>query len=175
MTRLPGAPARAHGDVLFGILWTGLGLAIAIASWRMDRLEGQGIEPYSAPGLVPGVLGGILAAFGLVLTLRRCPVPGPGDAPPDEGAGEAGTAEPWRVGLALLLCLGFGIGLLGHGPPFWLAAFLFVFLAILLFEAPERWRAGTLGRGALAALLIAGGASAAVTGVFQTLFLVRLP
>lgn len=169
-------PPRA--DALFGTLWTGLGLAIAIASWRMDRLEAQGVDPYSVPGLVPGMLGLLLAAFGLILALRswrgrrRTALP---DAPLAEGEGAAGVAEPWRIGLALLLCLGFGLGLLGRGPPFWLAAFLFVFLAILLFELPDRRRDGTLLRGAARAALVAGLGSAAVTFVFQEVFLVRLP
>ncbi|MBX9699094.1 MAG: hypothetical protein K2X74_06640, partial [Acetobacteraceae bacterium] len=77
--------------------------------------------------------------------------------------------------LALLLCIGFVLGALGHGPPFWLAAFGFIFLAILLFEWPERRCAGTLLRGAAQAALIAAVASAAITLVFQEVFLVRLP
>lgn len=164
--------------MLFGVLWTGLGLAIAIASWRMDRLEGQGVDPYSVPGLLPGMLGVLLAAFGLILALRGRrgqPRPAGTDAPPEEGASAGGVAEPWRIGLALLLTLGFGLGLLGRGPPFWLAAFVFAFLAILLFELPERRRDGTVARGAARAALVAGLGSAAVTFVFQEVFLVRLP
>jgi len=179
----PRHPAHARPaeprDFLFGILWTGLGLAIAIGSWRMDRLEAQGVDPYSVPGLVPGMLGVLLACFGLLLLLRgwrgRPPAALQDAAPPDEGAGAGGTAEPWRIGLALLLCLGFGLGLLGRGPPFWLAAFLFVFLAIVLFELPDRRRDGTLTRGTARAALVAGLGSAAVTFVFQEIFLVRLP
>ena len=86
-----------------------------------------------------------------------------------------GPTEPWRMALALLLCIGFVVGALGHGPPFWLAAFLFVFLAILLFEWPDRRLTGTLRRGAVQAALVAAGASAAITFVFQEVFLVRLP
>ena len=66
-------------------------------------------------------------------------------------------------------------GALGRGPPFWLAAFTFVFLSILLFEWPERRREGTLARGAAQAFAIAAVGSAAVTFVFQEVFLVRLP
>lgn len=165
------AGGNDRADALFGTLWTGLGLAIAVASWRMDRLEAQGVDPYSVPGLVPGMLGLLLAAFGLLLALRGgAPA---ADTPPTDAA--ASVAEPWRIGLALLLTLGFGLGLLGRGPPFWLAAFLFVFLAILLFELPDRRRDGTLLRGAARAALVASLGSAAVTFVFQEVFLVRLP
>ncbi len=157
----------ARGDLRFGILWTAIGLAIVVESWRMDRLEQQHINPWTAPGLVPGLLGLVLAILGLVMMLRR-------PAPREEESADA-QAEPWRVGLALALTLGFGVGVLGTGVPFWLAAGGFVFLAILLFEWPERRAAGTLARGAIQAALIATVAAAVITVVFQEIFLVRLP
>lgn len=152
-------------DRVFGLGWTLLGLAMIVESWRMDRLEQQHINPYTVPGLVPGLLGVVLVAFGIVLAARR--------APPAEAA--HGVAEPWRVGLALVLCLGFAGGLVGSGLPFWAAAFAFLFLAILLFEWPERRAAGTLARGAAQAAAIAGCAAALISVVFQEVFLVRLP
>jgi len=79
------------------------------------------------------------------------------------------------VALALLLCLGFGLGLVGSGVPFWAAAFVFLFLAVLLFELPERRREGTVARGVGLALGVAAGGAAFATLVFQELFLVRLP
>jgi hypothetical protein len=168
--RPAGAAARA--DLPFGLFWTALGLGILAESWRMDRLEAQGINPYTAPGLVPGLLGAVLAVFGLVLARRgwlgRPPGGGEEEAP-------AERAEPWRVALALALCLGFGFGALGSGAPFPLAAGLFLFLAVFLFELPDRRREGTVARGALSAALVAAGAAAAITFVFQELFLVRLP
>lgn len=172
-----------RADFLFGLSWTALGLVVLVESWRMDRLEAQHINPYTAPGLVPGLLGVVLAVFGLVLTQRgwrgrrpeAAPAAGVVDdvSPPAEAPGS--HAEPWRVALALLLCLGFGAGLLGRGPPFWLAAALFLFLAVLLFQLPERLREGTLARGALVAAAVAAGGAAFVTLVFQEVFLVRLP
>lgn len=133
----------------------------------MDRLEQQHINPWTAPGLVPGLLGLVISVLGLVLLLRR---PVPAEEPSGEGA-----AEPWRVGLALLLTTGFGVGVLGTGVPFWLAAGGFVFLAILLFEWPERQAAGTLAQGIIQGAIIATCAAAAITLVFQEIFLVRLP
>jgi hypothetical protein len=152
------------GDRAFGLGWMALGLGIVVESWRMDRLEQQQINPWTVPGLVPGLLGVVLAAFGLILALRR------------GGAAEAaGPLDAWRAGLAALLCLGFGAGLVGSGLPFWAATFVFVFLAILLFEWPDRRAAGTGLRGAASAGAIAAGTAAIVTLVFQEVFLVRLP
>lgn len=159
---------RQRSDFLFGTFWLALGAAIAVESWRMPRLEEQHINPYTVPGLVPGLLGGLLAIFGLILAVRGWRGIGPVLA---AAAGAAG----WRIGLALLLCLGFGLGVLGHGPPFWLAAAIFLFLAVLLFEWPERRAAGTVARGVVRALLVAAIGGILVTFVFQELFLVRLP
>ncbi|MBY0329656.1 MAG: tripartite tricarboxylate transporter TctB family protein [Acetobacteraceae bacterium] len=167
MTSAAAPPLRQRADLLFGLGWIVLGAAIAAGSWRMDRLEGQGVEPYAVPGLVPGLLGILLALLGLAMALRARRGPAAGT--------EAARAEPWRAALALVLVAGFVLGLLGRGPPFWLAAFIFMFLAILLFEWPDRRRAGTLARGAVQAVLIAAAASAIITLVFQEVFLVRLP
>jgi hypothetical protein len=167
-----------RADRLFGLGWTLLGFAIVVESWRMDRLEVQHINPWTVPGLVPGLLGVVLAVLGIALATRRPPTPatpqhelfGIEDAPPAEDA-----AEPWRVGLSLLLCLGFAGGLVGHGLPFWAASFVFVFLAILLFEWQDRRAAGTLLRGAAQAAVIAACSTAVITYIFQEIFLVRLP
>jgi hypothetical protein len=157
-----------RADLLFGLLWLALGLAIAAESWRMPRLEAQHINPYTVPGLVPGLLGALLALFGLILAARGWRGAGPGLA-------AAEGAAPWRIGLALLLCLGFGLGVLGHGPPFSLAAAIFLFLAVFLFEWPERRAAGTVARGVVRAALVAAIGAGLITIVFPELFLVRLP
>ena len=170
-----------RADRLFGLGWTLLGFAIVVESWRMDRLEAQHINPWTVPGLVPGLLGVVLAVLGIVLATRRPPPPATaqhelfGIEDPPAVTQPEDAAEPWRVGLSLVLCLGFAGGLVGHGLPFWAASFLFVFLAILLFEWPDRRAAGTLLRGALQAAAIAACSSAVITTIFQEIFLVRLP
>lgn len=176
-------PAR-RADVWFGLFWTLLGAVIVVESWRMDRLEQQHINPYTIPGLVPGLLGVVLAIFGIVLAVRAWRGVAPETNPLEEGLlgldgpppeVEEAKAEPWRIAAALILCLGFGAGLVGSGLPFWLAAFSFVFAAILVFEWPDRQAQGTIARGAARAAIVATVASAAITFVFQEIFLVRLP
>lgn len=168
------AAATGRADRWFGLLWIVLGAAIAVESWRMDRLEQQHINPWTAPGLVPGLLGLLLVVFGVALASRRTAASVVGDAPAEEEAA-ATPAEPWRIALSVALTLGFGFGLIGTGLPFWLVCFLFVFLAIVLFEWRERQQAGGLARGIAVAALVAAGSAAAITFVFQDIFLVRMP
>lgn len=173
-----GPPREGAGraDLAFGLGWAALGVAVTVASWRMDRLEGQGVEPYAVPGLLPGLLGVLLAVLGLALALRGWRGPRGPEGPAGEApVPQATPAEAWRVALALALCVGFAAGALGRGPPFRRAAIAYVFHSILLFEWPERRREGTLARGAAQAFAIAAVGSAAVTFVFQEVFLVRLP
>ena len=42
-----------------------LGVGTVVESWRMPRLEEMNINPYTVPGLVPGIVGTVLAILGL--------------------------------------------------------------------------------------------------------------
>jgi putative tricarboxylic transport membrane protein len=135
----------------------------------MDRLETMGIHPLTAPGLLPGLTGLALMAFGTVLLLRRRPAGG-------EEATEAAPGEDWRRLLAsFALCLVFAAVLLGRGPPFWLLAAAFLLVHVLWLEDEDRRAARSVPRRLLGALAVAVGVSAAVTLAFQNLFLIRLP
>jgi putative tricarboxylic transport membrane protein len=135
----------------------------------MDRLETMGIHPLTAPGLLPGLAGAALMAFGIVLLLRRRPA---GEEEPTE----AGPGEDWRRLLAsFALCLVFAGVLLGRGPPFWLLAAAFLLVHVLWLEDEDRRAARSFPRRLLGALAVAVGVSAAVTLAFQNLFLIRLP
>jgi putative tricarboxylic transport membrane protein len=151
-------------DRVGGAVWLLFGGAVAWGSWTMDRLETMGIHPLTAPGLLPGLAGAALMAFGTVLLLRRAP------------AAEAGPAEDWRrLTASFALCLVFAGVLLGRGPPFWLLAAAFLLVHVLWLEDEDRRAARPLRRRVIAALSIAVGVSAAVTLAFQNLFLIRLP
>jgi hypothetical protein len=158
-------------DLLSGLVWFALAVAIMIGSWRMDRLVHLKVSPYSVPGLVPGLLGAAIALMGAVLILRAL----------REGAltrvGQAGARASgrWRLPAALLLCLGFALALVGTGLPFWLGAALFVTAFVFVFQFADRRAAGTLLRGLLFAAAYGLIAGLVVYYVFQELFLVRLP
>ena len=160
---------RAGPDAVYGAGWIALGGAILAASWRMDRLATLNINPWSVPGLVPGLLGALMLLFGAALCLRG--------AGADRASDPAPAAPALRTWLALVLCIGFAAGLLGHGLPFWLTAAGYLFVAILAFrwldrDAEEPHRLGAL---VLSSAAIALAASGAISLLFQEVFLIRLP
>lgn len=151
-----------------------LGVTVVVESLRMPRLENLGVNPYTVPGIVPGILGGIISLLGLVMLVRSsraetqvAEVKGPSE----EGLKSESTR---RLGLTLLLTLGYAVFLVGT-LPFWLATLVFVFLFISIFEwqteATSSQKLRSLGIALLQAVLVA----AAVTFVFERIFLVRLP
>lgn len=161
----------AIADLLAGAVWFVVAIAIAIAAWRMDRLEHLQVSIYSAPGLVPGILGLSIAFMALLLMVRAIR----GGAFRQLGLPRLRLADHWRLGLTLFLCLVFSVGLIGRGLPFWLAAAIFVSTFIFVFQFEDRRDDGTLLRGG--AIAIANGliSGLAIHYLFQDLFLVRLP
>ena len=148
-----------RGDLVQGAVWALGGGVIVYASWTMDRLERHGAALYTAPGLVPGLLGLVLLVLGVVLAVR---------ASRRGIQAERSAAFTWgNTPLVLVLCLGYAVGLVGR-VPFWLATFVFVSAFIAVFEYPSRRR--------MAAAPLYGIATAlAVTYLFESVFLVRLP
>jgi hypothetical protein len=169
----PEAAADLRSDFLSALGWMGLGISILIGSVTMDRLEKQGINPYTIPGLLPALLGIAMTILGALLAARSWRphlLASANRAPVDR-------AERRRLLLVLGLCLAFGVGLVGHGLPFWLAAAMFVTTAILCLQYQQRKSAGESLklRRFISAAAIGLGAGVIITIVFQEIFLVRLP
>ena len=171
-----GAPldprVEAGTDLRAAIGWIALGAAILVGSITMDRLEQQHINPYTIPGLVPGLLGIAMLILGMVLGVRGWRRGGIGaPRPPTD------PAVARRLAIVIALVVAFSVGLVGHGLPFWVAAAIFVVASILVLQAPQRAAAGrTLtGRDVAFALAVGIGSGVVITFVFQELFLVRLP
>lgn len=158
-------------DLISGAIWLALAIGIMAMSWAMDRLSHLQASVYTAPGIVPGLLGLALAIMGMLLILRSV------------RAGAIAQAQfpafnprdHWRLLTALALCLTFALGLLGSGLPFWLAAAIFVAVFIFIFQFSERKASGTLVKGAAFAALFGLICGGVVHYTFQDLFLVRLP
>lgn len=162
-------------DFVTGLAFFILGIVTLIESLRMPTFEHLGVNPYSAPGVVPGALGVIIALLGGVLAVRAARAGGF-----RLGAESGGPASLWRqppvrrFGLAFVLTFVYAAGLVGT-LPFWLATGLFVFTFIVAFE----WSAHETLKARMRGLAIAGAeavlVAAGVTFVFRELFLVTLP
>ena len=160
-----------RADFLFGLVLLALGLGAAAESWRMPRLAELGVHPMTAPGLVPGLLGLVIAGLAAILLVRA--VRG-GGWRLSRGDGAVDTGSARRFAIALLLCVGYAVGLIGL-VPFWAATATFVALFIAVFEwRPGRGTAEHV-RSLAVALVEAAVVAAAISYVFETIFLVRLP
>lgn len=160
--------AKMGSDPIFAAGWMAFGAAVLAASWRMDRLEGLNVNPWSVPGLLPGVLGALMLLFGGALALRALTA-GRAAAP--------ASGAPARTWLALLLCFGYAAGLLGRGLPFWLTSAAFLFAALFAFRWLDRDKDApqSLPRLALSSAVIALAAGGAISLLFQRVFLLTLP
>ena len=160
----------ARADLLAGLAFLAFAIAIIIGSLMMDRLERLQATIYTAPGLVPALLGLMLAAMSGLLITRAIRGGALVQALP-----AFQPAQHWRLAVSLVLCLGFALGLVGHGLPFWAAAALFAGLYVLIFQFEDRRRDGTLARGVLFAVAYGLIAGLVIHHLFQDVFLVRLP
>jgi putative tricarboxylic transport membrane protein len=145
------------------------GLGIVALAWRMPTFVEQSGTGLTAPGIVPGFYGTVIAILSVVLgvrAMRRAAAHVP--VAPSRGArGDLG-----RLALAATLGVLYAGVLVGR-LPFWAASALFVFA----FTASFEWSAGPRGRvrRLLEAAALGLGAGVAVMLVFERIFLVRLP
>jgi hypothetical protein len=169
------APAAPRSDLKDAVGWLALGVVTLIGSIRMDRLEAQNINPYTVPGLLPGLLAVAMLVLGGVLAVRSAMRGALSQPVPPAGADL--REERRRVAVAVALCIGYGVVLVGHGLPFWLASTIYVTASILVFRRMSRVaEERTLSARAWANALIIGVCSSVVTWlVFERVFLVRLP
>jgi hypothetical protein len=178
-----------RSDLKDAIGWMALGIAAFVGALRMDRLQSQGINPYTIPGLLPALLGLAMMLLGGVLAVRSWRRGALREALP--AAGAELRVQYKRIAIVLALILTYGLVLVGHpsllvrllvpgtlaGLPFWLASALFVATTILVLQrlsAEPKDRALTPWSIAKA-VVIAVLAALAIQVVFQDLFLVRLP
>lgn len=159
-----------RADIITSVILMVLGAATVEESWRMPRYTDVGGSVWSAPGVVPGLLGVALALMAFILFVRSVSARKAG-AVVDEDAQVGGWK---RVAVATGLCIVYGALLVGH-LPFWLATFAFVFVFIVVFELVQADARMHWLRHVILALFIAAVTAAAVSYVFQSVFFVRLP
>jgi hypothetical protein len=162
---------KPFADFLSGIVWLLLAIGIVIVSWQMDRLEHLKVSVYSVPGLFPGILGIAIGIMGAILILRSVQA----GALQQAAFPRFNPREQWRLLLGAARCVVFAAGVVGSGLPFWLAAAVFIAAFVFVFQFEERKVKGTLGRGAVFAVVYGLVCGVVIHYVFQELFLVRLP
>jgi len=179
------AEAQAHGDehedvsprsdLRGGLGWMALGAAVLTGSVTMDRLEQQNINPYTIPGLLPGILGIAMLLLGTLLALRSWRRGALTQPHVPFSAHQREVRK--RVWTVIALCCVYSVGLIGHGLPFWAASALFVVASILILQRMSRDEIERRLTPAFWVKAVVIGVAAAVLThlVFQELFLVRLP
>ena len=158
----------ATADRLTASVLLVLGVAMSVGGYTMDRLEIRQIHPASIPGLVPMILGALMAvcAFLLWFSARE------GD---ERGAAPFMTGGSWtRLGITTGLCTVYAVVLVGWIPFVW-ATFLFITAFALNFALPGAppGRGRKVAAGTSVALGI--GMAFAISILFEQVFLVRLP
>lgn len=168
-------PVRmARYDFVSALVLIVFGLVVLVESLRMDRLENLNVNPYTVPGLVPGILGGLLMLCGLLLLVRSIL----------RGGWRLGLSQSAivdflkdeavkRTSLTLLLTFGFALGLFGT-LPFGIAAALFIFSFILILRDRELADKQAKVRYFVFALCVAVAAGYGIEIIFTHFFFVKL-
>src|SRR3954465_15388341 len=116
--------AAPRADLHDAIGWMAFGIAVLVGAITMDRLERQNINPVTVPGLLPGLLGIAMILLGAVMGLRSWRRGALTRAVQPRTLHQ--REETRRVAVAIALCLGYGVVLVGHGIPYWLASSIYV-------------------------------------------------
>ena len=163
-----------QADFVTSLLLMAFGIWIIVHSWQMPRFEALGADPFSVPGIVPGLLGLIIFALALVVFVRALRQKGY-----RLQIGIAAISTLWRepsmrrMWLTIAICIGYGIGLVGK-LNYYLATFVFVLLFLILFQY-RRSDSGIQTKLVFGAVVQAGLTAGVVGAVFRYLFLVDLP
>jgi putative tricarboxylic transport membrane protein len=163
-------------DFITSIVLIAFSISVIVMSYTMPRLERRGIDPFSAPGVVPGLIGAVLLVLALILFFRSIKHGGyrilPGTAR-GEGPGVHQGAVG-RVLLTLVISLVYAIGFLGRFD-YSVSTGIYIFTFICLFEYRRESPLSAQRKMVLLALVQAVVATLLITLIFQKLFLVDLP
>jgi len=162
-------------DFVVSILMMCFGVWIVVHSLQMPRFKEVGANPFSVPGIVPGILGIVIFILSLVVFMRSL------------------TRKGYRFGLnrqtlknffhetslqrmllTIFICTIYGILMVGS-MNYYLSTFFFVLVFLILFQFLDAENVNARGKllilSVLQAVLVAG----IVGAVFRYLFLVDLP
>lgn len=162
-------------DFITSIVLIIFGITITTMAVRMPRLEEKGINPYTAPGVVPGILGIIILLLSLIMFIRTVRhsdyLPKFQKGSVQDLLKDEGTV---RLLVSLGFCLLYALVLLGR-IPYILATFIFTLGFILSFDLKFDKEEGSKKRIIIFAFIQAIISAAVISAAFQYLFLVDLP
>ncbi|MFW6138614.1 MAG: tripartite tricarboxylate transporter TctB family protein [Spirochaetota bacterium] len=162
-------------DFVTSIVLIAFAIGVIWMSIEMPRLEHRNINPWSIPGLVPGILGVIILVLGITLLIRSIKQKGHLIGITKNKTGNwFRKPSTIRTGLTLLLTLGYAWGLIGR-LPYPVATFMFVTSFIIIFEYNRKESSKKKIKRVLIAVATGAFSSAVVSVVFYYVFLVRLP
>jgi len=165
----------ARADFVTSIVLVAFGIAVLIMSLHMPTYAARGVNPYSAPGIVPGFLGAIIALFGLILFLRSIRRKGYALGINGRTIRVFFTSQHTvRLVTTIVISVLYAMVLLGR-VPYAIATGVYVLVFVVLFEYQWKTPLRSQWKVILFALIVAVGTAALVTVVFQYLFLVSLP
>lgn len=162
-------------DFITSIVLTAFSISVIVLSYTMPRLERRNIDPFSAPGVVPGMIGLILLCLSIILLVRSIKRGGYLIFSGDDGSGgEKHPGAVLRVLLTLVISLIYAIGFLGR-LDYSIGTAIYIFCFISLFEyepdIPPLKQKNMFVMAFIQAII----ASLLITVVFRKLFLVDLP
>lgn len=151
-------------DFFAGLILCIVCLVIIVESWRMPR-DLQDWPWYAGPGMVTGLLGLGLLSMAIALLVRAYRRTGASlPIPLGEAWAYLNDSQTRRLGLMALLCLGYLLAL-GRGFPYYMTTGIYFVVTMTLFRAAAWW----------VILLTSGIATAAISLVFNRIFLIPLP
>jgi hypothetical protein len=161
-----------RADFYTSIILMAFGITATVIALKIPPLKGQ--NPYSAPGLLPAILGIAILGLSFIMFVRSL-LRSRGKVGIQGGSLKAFFLDVTvrRIFLTIFLCILYAF-LLGK-IFFPLLSFLFIAVFVVCFEYDLKAPLKSQTKKILIALLLAVIVSAAVTGIFEYLFLVRLP
>ena len=169
------ASNMSKADFVMSIGLIAFGVIVLVLSIQMPRFEELDVNPYSVPGIVPGLLGIIVGFLGLVLLIRSILRGGYAvNITKDTIVAFFKDESTRRLSITLVICLGYAFGILDR-MPYVVATILFILIFVVVFEFKRGESLKSQTKMFLIALLLAGVAGTGIWATFRYAFLVNLP
>ena len=166
--------SMTKADFYTSIVLIAFGITAIVFAFQMPGMTDDGQNPYSSPGLLPSILGMIIAGLGLIMFIRSL-------VRTKGKVGVSGQAfktvftdiGTFRILVTIALCVLYAL-LLGK-LFFPVLTFIFVFVFIVLFEYDLKIEFKLQIKKIIIAAIVAAVTSVTIYMIFTYLFLVRLP